>query len=91
MSFSRGSLGSEGEENLRAAIRRFHKARRESHVDLAPPSVYCLLTRESVDDLEREFGEIKKTLRGIWVSVFLVLVGLIIDILLLRTGVLGGL
>lgn len=62
----------------------------EGQVNLAPPAVYCLLTRERVEGLEKDFEDIKKTLRGIWVSVFLVLVGLIIDIVIIRTGVLGG-
>lgn len=83
-------MSSEGEERLREAIRRFQKARRGSPISLVPPTVYCLLTREDVDDLKEEVGDIKKTLRGIWVSVLLVLVGLIIDIIIVRTGVLGG-
>jgi len=85
---SKGGPG--GEERLRGAIRRYHQARKESPVNLAPPAVYCLLTQERVEVLEKDFEDIKKTLRGIWVSVFLVLVGLIIDIVIIRTGVLGG-
>jgi len=75
---------------MREVIKRYHTARKQSPVNLAPPAVYCLLTQERVEVLEKDFEDIKKTLRGIWVSVFLVLVGLIIDIVIIRTGVLSG-
>jgi len=80
----------DADERLLEALRRFHKLRRESHAAVAPPTAYCMVTREKVESLEEEFEDIKKMLRGIWVSVLLILVGLIIDIVIVRTGVLGG-
>lgn len=78
-----------GEERLRQAIRRYNCARRDKglSVDQKPGCLYGMLLGDQVKDLQSDLDDIKRTLRGIYVSVFLILVGLIVDMALRRLGV----
>ncbi len=73
-----------GEERLRQAIRRYNRTRREKGlgIDQKPGCLYGMLLGDDIKDLQKDLEEIKKTLRGIYVSVFLMLLGLIVDIAL---------
>jgi len=89
-----------GEERLREAIRRYSRTKRQSvqdpeivgsgkglTIDQKPGCIYGMLLGDDVKELQKDLDEIKKTLRGIYVSVFLILVGLVLDIALRRMGV----
>ena len=78
-----------GEERLREAIRRYSRTKRQKGltIDQKPGCIYGMLLGDDVKDLQRDLDEIKKTLRGIYVSVFLMLLGLIVDIALRGLGV----
>lgn len=82
------SLGS-GEDRLREAIRRYNRAKREKGltIDQKPGCIYGMLLGDDVKDMQEDLDEIKKTLRGVYVSVFLMLVGLVLDMALRRMGV----
>ncbi|MFQ6001549.1 MAG: hypothetical protein ACE5LG_07755 [Anaerolineae bacterium] len=78
-----------GEDRLREAIRRYSRTKRRKGltIDQKPGCIYGMLLGDDVKDLQRDLEEIKKTLRGIYVSVFLMLLGLIADIALRGLGV----
>ena len=78
-----------GEERLREAIRRYSRTKREKGltIDQKPGCIYGMLLGDEVKDMQKDLEEIKKTLRGIYVSVFLMLLGLILDLALRRMGV----
>lgn len=78
-----------GEERLREAIRRYSRSKREKGltIDQKPGCIYGMLLGDDVKDMREDLEEIKKTLRGIYVSVFLMLLGLILDIALRKMGV----
>ena len=78
-----------GEDRLREAIRRYSRTKRRKGltIDQKPGCIYGMLLGDDVKELQRDLEEIKKTLRGIYVSVFLILVGLVLDIALRRMGV----
>lgn len=78
-----------GEERLKQAIRRYNRTRRDEglSVDQKPGCLYGMLLGDQVKDLQSDLDDIKRTLRGIYVSVFLILVGLIVDMALWRVGV----
>lgn len=78
-----------GEERLRQAIRRYNRTRRDGglSIDQKPGCLYGMLLGDQVKDLQSDLDDIKRTLRGIYVSVFLILVGLIVDMALRRLGV----
>jgi len=81
-------LGS-GEERLREAIRRYTRTKRQKGltIDQKPGCIYGMLLGDDVKDMQEDLEEIKKTLRGVYVSVFLMLLGLIVDIALRGLGV----
>jgi len=76
--------GQAGQDRRKQAIRRYNQTRREKGlgIDQKPGCLYGMLLGDDVKDLQRDLEEIKKTLRGIYVSVFLMLLGLIADIVL---------
>jgi hypothetical protein len=78
-----------GEDRLREAIRRYSRTRREKGltIDQKPGCIYGMLLGDEVKDMQKDLEEIKKTLRGVYVSVFLILVGLVLDMALRRMGV----
>jgi len=78
-----------GEERLREAIRRYSRTKRRKGltIDQKPGCIYGMLLGDDVKDLQKELDEMKKTLRGVYVSVFLILVGLVLDIALRGMGV----
>ena len=57
-------------------------------VDERPGCVYGMLTREQLDDLAEDIEQLKVTMNKIYVSVLLMLVGLVLNVLLERLGVL---
>jgi hypothetical protein len=78
-----------GEDRLREAIRRYSRTKREKGLtlDQKPGCIYGMLLGDEVKDMREDLDEIKKTLRGIYVSVFLILVGLVLDLALRGMGV----
>jgi len=78
-----------GEDRLREAIRRYSRFKREKGltIDQKPGCIYGMLLGDEVKDMREDLEEIKKTLRGIYVSVFLILVGLVLDLALRGMGV----
>ncbi len=82
------SLG-EGEERLREAIRRYNRTKRQKGltIDQKPGCIYGMLLGDDVKDMQKDLDGIKKTLRGVYVSVFLILVGLVLEIALRGIGV----
>lgn len=78
-----------GEERLREAIRRYNRAKRQKGltIDQKPGCIYGMLLGDDVKDMQEDLEEIKRTLRGIYVSVFLMLVGLVLDMALRKMGV----
>jgi len=78
-----------GEERLREAIRRYSRTKRQKGltIDQKPGCIYGMLLGDEVKDMQKELEEIKKTLRGVYVSVFLILVGLVLEIALRGMGV----
>lgn len=57
-------------------------------VDERPGCVYGMLTREQLENLAEDIEQLKVTMNKIYVSVLLMLVGLVLNILLERVGVL---
>lgn len=79
----------QGVERLKEVLRRYRRTRAKGvSVDERPGCVYGMLTREQLDDLSEQLGELRATLNKIYVSLLLVLVGLIVNIVLDRLGVL---
>ncbi len=77
-----------GAKRLREVLRRYRRTRtRGVTVDERPGCVYGMLTREQVDDLVGEIKQLKSTLNRIYVSVLLMLVGLVVSTVLERLGV----
>jgi hypothetical protein len=77
-----------GVESLREVLRRYRGTRaRGVSVDERPGCVYGMLTREQLEDLVRDIEGLKSTLNKIYVSVVLMLVGLVVNTLLSRLGV----
>ena len=77
-----------GVQRLRAVLRRYRRTRASGlTVDERPGCVYGMLTREQLDELVREIEQLKSTLNRIYVSVLLMLVGLVVNTLLERLGV----
>jgi len=77
-----------GEERLREAIRRYNRTKRQKGltIDQKPGCIYGMLLGDDVKELQKDLDEIKKTLRGVYVSVFLILVGLVLEIALRGMG-----
>lgn len=84
-----GVPGQAGEDRLREAIRRYSRTKRQKGlaIDQKPGCIYGMLLGDDVKDMQKDLEEIKKTLRGVFVSVFLILVGLVLDMALRRMGV----
>ena len=79
----------EGVERLREALRRYRNTRaRGVAVEERPGCVYGMLTREQLGDLVHDIEQLKATLNRIYVSVLLMLVGLVVNTILGRLGLL---
>jgi hypothetical protein len=77
-----------GVERLRDVLRRYRRTRATGvTVNERPGCVYGMLTREQLDDLVKQIEQLKSTLNRIYVSVLLMLIGLVINTLLARLGV----
>lgn len=79
----------EGVKRLKEVLHRYRKTRAKGvTVDERPGCVYGMLTREQVDDLVKDIDDLKATLNKIYVSLVLMLIGLVLNILLGKLGVL---
>lgn len=79
----------EGVGRLREALRRYRNTRAKGvAVEERPGCVYGMLTREQLGDLVEDIQQLKATLNRIYVSVLLMLVGLVVNTLLERLGLL---
>lgn len=78
----------EGVERLKEVLRRYRGTRAQGiAVDERPGCVYGMLTREQLDGLMDDVKQLKATMNRIYVSVILLLVGLALNIVLERLGV----
>jgi hypothetical protein len=78
----------EGVERLKEVLRRYRGTRaRGVTVDERPGCVYGMLTREQLEGLMDDVKQLKATMNRIYVSVILLLVGVALDIVLERLGV----
>jgi hypothetical protein len=78
----------EGVERLKEVLRRYRGTRaRGVTVDERPGCVYGMLTREQLEGLMDDVKQMKATMNRIYVSVILLVVGLALDIVLERLGV----
>ena len=78
----------EGVKRLKEVLRRYRTTRaRGVTVDQRPGCVYGMLTREELDELTEQMEELRTTLNKIYVSVLLMLIGLVVNIMLDRLGV----
>jgi len=79
----------EGVDRLREALRRYRNTRAKGvAVEERPGCVYGMLTREQLGDLVQDIEQLKATLNRIYVSVLLMLVGLVVNTILGRLGLL---
>ncbi len=79
----------EGVKRLKEVLRRYRSTRAKGvTVDQRPGCVYGMLTREELDELTKQMEELRTTLNKIYVSVLLMLIGLVVNIMLDRLGVL---
>jgi len=79
----------EGVKTLKEVLHRYRNTRAKGvTVDERPGCVYGMLTREEVDDLVKDIDDLKATLNKIYVSLVLMLIGLVLNILLGKLGVL---
>lgn len=90
---NRGALGGQGDgegvRRLKEVVERYRSTRaRGVRVDQRPGCVYGMLTREQVDDLVKEIEELKGTLNKIYLSLVVMLIGLVVNALLDKLGVL---
>jgi len=82
------SRDGEGVERLKEVLRRYRGTRaRGVSVEERPGCVYGMLTREQLEHLVEDMKQLKTTLNRIYVSVILLLVGLVLNTLLERLGV----
>lgn len=78
----------EGVKRLREVLRRYRSTRaRGVTVDERPGCVYGMLTREQLDILVEQMEELRATLNRIYVSVLLMFIGIVVNIVLDRLGV----
>ena len=78
----------EGVKTLKEVLHRYRKTRAKGvTVDERPGCVYGMLTREEVDDLVKDIDDLKATLNKIYVSLVLMLIGLVLNTLLGKLGV----
>ena len=75
-----------GEDRLRAVVRRWRDggARKGDGVGLGPGTAYEAVTRQMVEDLAREIGEIKGRLNG---RLFMAAGAIVVDVALRLSGV----
>jgi len=79
----------EGVKRLKEVLRRYRSTRaRGVTVDQRPGCVYGMLTREELEELTKQMEELRTTLNKIYVSVLLMLIGLVVNIMLDKLGVL---
>lgn len=79
----------EGVKRLKEVLRRYRSTRaRGVTVDQRPGCVYGMLTREELAELTKQMEELRTTLNKIYVSVLLMLIGLVVNIMLDKLGVL---
>lgn len=79
----------EGVKQLKEVLRRYRSTRAKGvTLDERPGCVYGMLTREQLDDLAGQLEQLSSTLNRIWVSLLVMLIGLILNILLDQLGVL---
>lgn len=79
----------EGVKQLKEVLRRYRSTRTKGvTLDERPGCVYGMLTREQLDDLEGQLEQLSGTLNRIWISLLVMLVGLVLNILLDQLGVL---
>jgi hypothetical protein len=79
----------EGVQALKEAVERYRRTRtRGVTVDQRPGCVYGMLTREQVEDVVKEMEELRGTLNKIYVSLLLMLAGLVLNAVLGKLGVL---
>ena len=79
----------EGVQRLKEVLQRYRSTRAKGvAVDERPGCVYGMLTREQVDNVVQEIEDVKATLNKIYVSLLLMLVGLVVNVLLDKLGVL---
>jgi hypothetical protein len=79
----------EGVQALKEAVERDRRTRtRGVTVDQRPGCVYGMLTREQVEDVVKEMEELRGTLNKIYVSLLLMLAGLVLNAVLGKLGVL---
>lgn len=78
----------EGVKRLREVLRRYRSTRaRGVTVEERPGCVYGMLTREQLDILVEQMEELRATLNRIYVSVLLMFIGIVVNIVLDRLGV----
>ena len=78
----------EGVQRLREVLRRYRSTRaRGVTVDERPGCVYGMLAREQLDDLVEQMQELRATLDRIYVSLLLMFIGIVVNIVLDRLGV----
>lgn len=79
----------EGAKKLKEVLRRYRSTRAKGvTVDERPGCVYGMLTREEVDDLVKDIEDLKATLNKVYVSLLVMLIGLVVNMLLGKLGVL---
>lgn len=78
----------EGVKRLREVLRRYRSTRaRGVTVDERPGCVYGMLTREQLDVLVEQMQELRATLNRIYISLLLMFIGIVVNIVLDRLGV----
>jgi len=79
----------EGVKRLKEVLRRYRNTRAKGvTVDQRPGCVYGMLTREQLEALLGEMQELRATLNRIYVSLLLMFIGLAVNIMLDKLGVL---
>ena len=78
----------EGVKRLKEVLRRYRSTRaRGVTVDERPGCVYGMLTREQLDVLVEQMQELRATLNRIYISLLLMFIGIVVNIVLDRLGV----
>ena len=78
----------EGVKRLKEVLRRYRSTRAKGvTVDERPGCVYGMLTREQLDVLVEQMQELRATLNRIYVSLLLMFIGIVVNIVLDRLGV----
>ena len=78
----------EGVKRLKEVLRRYRSTRAKGvTVDERPGCVYGMLTREQLDVLVEQMQELRATLNRIYISLLLMFIGIVVNIVLDRLGV----